>query len=202
MRTRLRTASFIIGTFVVLVGLHFPFIRLPYFWDEAGYYVPAAWDFYHHWLLIPESTLHTGHTPLVMVYLAMAWHVFGFSPLVTRVAMLLIASGTVVATYTLARRVADREAAFWAAALLAFSPMFFAQSTVVYLDLPAALFTTLAVLALLDERVWLFAATASFAVLTKETAVVMLPVAHEESISRTAGIRPRQSTIALKEIRA
>jgi len=167
----------LVAIFLCLLGLHLRLLGLPYYWDEAGYYVPAAWDFYHHWLLIPESTLHTGHTPLVMVYLALAWHAFGFSPLVTRVAMVLIASGTVVATYALARRVADREPAIWAAALLAFSPMFFAQSTVVYLDLPAALFTTLAVLALLDGRMWLFALTASLGVLTKETTVVMLPVA-------------------------
>ena len=25
---------------------HITLLRLPYFWDEAGYYIPAAWDFF------------------------------------------------------------------------------------------------------------------------------------------------------------
>lgn len=28
--------------FVVLAGVHSHLLRLPYFWDEAGYYIPAA----------------------------------------------------------------------------------------------------------------------------------------------------------------
>jgi len=177
MRSRLGTILGVVATFVGLLALHYPLLRLPYFWDEAGYYIPAALDFYRSWLLIPESTLPTGHTPLVMVYLGLVWRVCGFSPLVTRAAMILVAAATVVAVYALARRVAAREAAIWSAVLLALSPMFFAQSSLVYLDLPAALFTALAVLALLEGRMLMFAAAASLAVLTKETAVVLLPVA-------------------------
>ncbi len=68
------------ASFSGFLVLHYPLLRLPYFWDEAGYYIPAALDFYRSWLLVPQSTLPTGHTPLVMVYLALAWRVFGFSP--------------------------------------------------------------------------------------------------------------------------
>ncbi|MBZ5516032.1 MAG: glycosyltransferase family 39 protein [Acidobacteriia bacterium] len=177
MRRQVLAASGLVGTFAGIGLLHYPLLRLPYFWDEAGYYVPAALDIYRSWRLIPESTLPVGHTPLVMVYLALAWRAFGFAPLVTRTAMLLIAAATVAATFALARRVVSREAATWSAALLALSPMFFAQSSLVFLDLPAALPTTLCLLALLDGRMLLFALAASLAVLTKETAVVLLPVA-------------------------
>ncbi len=167
-----------LGTvFLTLLLLHSPFLSLPYFWDEAGYYIPAALDYSRSWLLIPETTLPTGHTPLLIVYLGLLWRVFGFSPLVTRLAMILVAAGTVVATYVLARRVTEREPAAWSAALLAISPMFFAQSSLVYLDLAAGLFTVLAVLALLDRRMAIFALAATLAVVSKETAVVLLPVA-------------------------
>lgn len=167
----------IAGVFAALLLLHFSLLNLPYFWDEAGYYIPAALDIFTNWQLVPTSTLPTGHTPLLMIYLALVWKVFGFSPLVTRTAMVLIAAATVAATYALASRVTRREPAVWAAILLALSPMFFAQSSMVFLDLPAALFTTLAVIALLDGRMLMFAVVASLAVLTKETAVVLLPVA-------------------------
>jgi 4-amino-4-deoxy-L-arabinose transferase-like glycosyltransferase len=165
-----------LATFAVLIALHLPLLRLPYFWDEAGYYVPAALDFYHSWLLIPKTTLPVGHTALVLVYLGLAWRLLGYSTWVARTAMLLLATATVVSLYVLARRLADREIAVWSALLLALSPLFFAQTTLVHLDLAAALFTTLAVLFLLSARVWLFALAASLAVLSKETAVVLLPV--------------------------
>ena len=160
-----------------VIVLHSPLLRLPYFWDEAGYYVPSALDFYRAGLLIPQSTLPEGHPPLVMVYLGLVWHILGFSPWAARAAMTLLAASTVAALYVLARRVASREVAAWSALLLALSPLFFAQSTLVHLDLTAALFTTLAVLCLLDDRPWLFALAGSLAVLSKETAVVLLPVA-------------------------
>ena len=79
MRCRLGTFFGLVGVFFGLLWLHYPLLHLPYFWDEAGYYIPAALDFYRSWLLVPQSTLPTGHTPLVMVYLALAWRVFGFS---------------------------------------------------------------------------------------------------------------------------
>ncbi len=160
-----------------LVLLHEPLLRLPYFWDEAGYYIPAALDFYHHFLLIPQRTLPTGHTPLLSVYLGLAWSLFGCSPVVTRVAMIAVATGTLAALYTLGRNVARRETAAWACALLALSPVFFAQSSLAHLDLPAACTTTTSVYFLLRRRFDWFALLLSLSVLTKETAIVFLPVA-------------------------
>ena len=31
-------------------------LRLPYYWDEAGYYIPAAWDFFRTGTLVPVTT--------------------------------------------------------------------------------------------------------------------------------------------------
>ncbi|MGD0012476.1 MAG: glycosyltransferase family 39 protein [Terriglobia bacterium] len=166
-----------LAAFVVLCLLHYPLLRLPYYWDEVGYYIPAAMDFYRSRQLVPSSTLPTGHTPLVIIYLALAWRAFGFSPLVTRAAMIVFAAGTLTGVYALGRRVANREIGCWSVLLLALSPLFFAQSALAHLDLAAGLFTLLALLALLDERPWRFALASTCAVLSKETAVVLLPVA-------------------------
>ena len=162
---------------VCLALLHYPLLRLPYYWDEVGYYIPAAMDFYRSGQLVPSHTLPSGHTPLVILYLALAWQGFGFSPLVTRVAMIVFAACTLAGVYALGRRVANREIGCWSALLLALSPLFFAQSVLAHLDLAAGLFTLLALLALLDVRPWRFALASTCAVLSKETAVVLLPVA-------------------------
>jgi 4-amino-4-deoxy-L-arabinose transferase-like glycosyltransferase len=176
MRARLIAILGIAATFAGLLLLHLPLLRLPYFWDESGYYVPAALDFYRSWSLVPLTTEAIGHTPLVMVYLGLVWRLFGYSPLVTRSAMTLLAAGTVAALYALGRRVASREIAAWSALLLSVSPLFFAQSTQALVEVAVALFTTLAILFLLRDRLWLFALAASLAFLSKETAVVLLPV--------------------------
>src|SRR5215831_9201110 len=101
MRDFLQKTAILAGVWAALLALHQPLLHLPYYWDEAGYYVPAALDFLRHRLLIPTSTLPTGHPPLVSVYLALPWRLFGFSPLVTRSAMLLLAAATVFATAAL-----------------------------------------------------------------------------------------------------
>jgi 4-amino-4-deoxy-L-arabinose transferase-like glycosyltransferase len=176
MRFSFKALLVFLAIFAALLLLHLPLLRLPYFWDEAGYYIPAALDFYRWWLLIPKTTRPIGHTPLVMIYLGLVWRLFGYSTWASRAAITLIATATVTSLYALGRRVANREIAVWSALLLALSPLFFAQSTLAHLDLPAALFTTLALLFLLGDQLWLFALAASLAVLSKETAVVLLPV--------------------------
>ncbi|HXJ92528.1 MAG TPA: glycosyltransferase family 39 protein [Terriglobia bacterium] len=183
MRYYFQKAAILIGVWGALLTLHAPFLRLPYYWDEAGYYIPAALDFFRRGLLIPTSTLPSGHTPLVMIYLALAWQVFGFSPLVTRAAMLMLAAATLLATASLAdvvfgERPTARAAVCVSAALLALAPIYFAQSSSVFLDLPVALFTALALVALLRERWAMFGAMASCAVLSKETAIILAPVAY------------------------
>lgn len=192
MRATLKTLTAFLFTFAFLLLLHFPFLQLPYFWDEAGYYIPAALDFYRYKLLIPVSTLPSGHTPLVMIYLSLAWSVWRYSALTTRAAMTVIAASTILSTFALGRRVAGREVAFWSALLLALSPLFFAQSTLAHLDLAAALFTVLAVLFLLHDQFWLFAVAASLAVLSKETAVVLVPLVwlHAWRRGRTSAGQP------------
>ena len=50
--------------FVFIFLLHAPLLQLPYFWDEAGYYVPAARDILLSGSLIPRSTVSNAHPPL------------------------------------------------------------------------------------------------------------------------------------------
>src|SRR6478672_11844416 len=46
---------------VAIFLMHAPLLRLPFFWDEAGFYVPAAYDLAHSHTLIAKTTLDTGH---------------------------------------------------------------------------------------------------------------------------------------------
>ena len=122
---------------VVLIALHAPLLRLPYFWDEAGYYIPAARDLFSG-SLIPYSTPSNAHPPLVMAWLALAWKIFGQSQVVTRSAMLLLAAFSLLGFFRLARTVASSTVAACSTLLVAIYPVFFAQSSLAQVDLPAA----------------------------------------------------------------
>jgi 4-amino-4-deoxy-L-arabinose transferase-like glycosyltransferase len=158
--------------FLVLFGLHFSLLRLPYFWDEAGYYVPAARDLLLTGSLIPHSTPSNAHPPLVMAYLALAWKILGYSPVVTRTAMLAVAAFTLLGVFRLAQAVANTQVAVASAICTALYPVFFAQSSMAHIDLAAAGFTFWGLLAYIEERRWATAICFSLAVLTKETAVL------------------------------
>src|SRR5437763_10434825 len=97
--------------FTAIFLLHAPLLRLPYFWDEAGYYIPAAYDFFTTGHLIPSSTLTNAHPPLPSIYLALWWKVLGYSPLITRLAMLFVAAFALWQLFLIARKVANRDVA-------------------------------------------------------------------------------------------
>src|SRR6266699_4453940 len=108
---RLHPALVFTLIFVFIFLLHLPLLQLPYFWDEAGYYVPAARDLLLTGSLIPHSTVSNAHPPLVMAYLALWWKCVGFTPVVTRSAMLMIAAFSLLGVFRLAARVANLQVA-------------------------------------------------------------------------------------------
>ena len=163
--------------FAALMLLHAPLLRLPYFWDEAGYYVPAARDLFLSGTLIPHSTPSNAHPPLVMAWLAFAWRVFSYSPLVTRTAMLAVSAFSLVGLFRLSRVAANLSVSWATVALVALYPVFFTQSSMAQVDLPAAGFTFWALAAYIDsykkeDRPWKQAIWFSLAALAKETAIL------------------------------
>jgi 4-amino-4-deoxy-L-arabinose transferase-like glycosyltransferase len=167
--------------FAALYASHFTLLRLPYYWDEAGYYIPAAWDFFRTGSLIPLTTLTNAHPPLPSVYLALWWKLSGFLPEVTREAVLIVAAFGLTAVWRLAMRLVGVPAvAFWTVALTALYPVWFAQSTLAHADIFAAACTlwglVYALPALnreLPHKPWLAALWFALAALSKETAIII-----------------------------
>jgi hypothetical protein len=160
---------------VLLIALHFPLLPLPYFWDEVGQFIPAALDIYRSGELVPHSTIPNVHPPGVMLWIAGVWRWFGCSIVAARSAMLVVALLGCWWAYRLALEFLcpDRRAAAMTIALLAFSPLFFVQSIMVLLDLPAMALTALALLMFFRER-WISSAVAcTLLVLTKETGALV-----------------------------
>ena len=125
--------------FAALYASHFALLRVPYYWDEAGYYIPAAWDFFRTGSLIPTTTLSNAHPPLPSIYLALWWKLSGYYPEVTREAVLMVAALGLLGVWRLAMRVVGvASVAFWTVALTGLYPIWFAQSSLAHADIFAA----------------------------------------------------------------
>jgi hypothetical protein len=154
------------------VVLHSPLLRLPYFWDEAGYYIPAGRDLLLTGSLIPHSTPSNAHPPLVMAYLALWWKVIGYAPVVTRTAMLVISAFALTGLFRLAEAITNRKIAVAATLCTGLYPVFFAQSSLDHVDLAAAGLTFWGLHAYVQARRMPAAFWFSLAGLAKETAIL------------------------------
>src|ERR1700728_4501762 len=163
--------------FAVEYATHFSLLPLPYYWDEAGYYIPAAWDFFRTGSLIPLTTLTNAHPPLPSIYLALWWKTSGYHAEVTREAVVMVASLGLLGVWRLAMRLVGVAAvAFWTVLLTGLYPIWFAQSSLAHADIFAAACTLWGLVYALPLRgrnpriafLW-FAAAA----LCKETSIVI-----------------------------
>jgi hypothetical protein len=163
--------------FAALYASHFALLRVPYYWDEAGYYIPAAWDFFRTGSLIPTTTLSNAHPPLPSIYLALWWKLSGFYPEVTREAVLMVAALGLLAVWRLAMRlVGVASVAFWTVLLTGVYPIWFAQSSLAHADIFAAACALWGLVYALPERgrkPWAAALWFSAAALSKETAIAI-----------------------------
>jgi len=185
--------------FAAIFLLHAPLLRLPFFWDEAGFYVPAAYDLAHFHTLVPQTTMDTGHPPLSAAYLALWFTLSGWKPAVARVAMLLLAAFALSNVYLLARRLTRTSVAVATTIATAVYPIFFAQSSLAHADLAAAACTLWGIRLYLERRIWPAQFAFSLAVLSKETAIITpLALAAWELLSwRTEPARSRFARAAI-----
>lgn len=161
---------------VPLFAVHLPLLQLPFFWDELGQFIPTALDLLRDGSLVTHSAIPNVHPPGVEAYLALIYKCFGFSIPATRVAMLLVASAGLLVLFLLAielSRGSKGAPAFLPPLLLLVSPLFFTQSMLAQLDMPAMVLTLLGLLLFIRKNYFAAAAVTVVLVLAKETGLVV-----------------------------
>ena len=165
--------------FVAIYLSHYRLLRLPYFWDEAGYYIPAAWDFFRTGTLIPQTTVSNAHPPLPSILLAAWWHLSGYVVSGTRTLVCMVSAAALLGVFKLARNLTITTVAAVTVILTAVYPIWFAQSTLAHADIFAAAFTLWGLAFYFDRdaptnnrSAFLAALMFSLAALSKETAIV------------------------------
>jgi hypothetical protein len=161
---------------VPLLLIHWPLLSLPYFWDEHGQFIPTALDLLRNGAWVAHSTLPNVHPPGVEAYLVFWYKLFGYSIAITRFAMLMLAGAGLLGTFLVAIelcRGANGAPALLPPILLLASPLFYMQSMMAQLDMPAMVFTMFALYLFLRERYAYAAAVSVLLVMAKETGIVV-----------------------------
>lgn len=168
--------------FVGIYLSHWSLLRLPFFWDEAGYYVPAALDYFQTGSLIPHSTISNAHPPLPSIFLAEWWQIAGYVISGTRTFIAMVAAAALLGVFRIARLLAGTPVAIAVTVLTAIYPVWFAQSTLAHADIFAAAFSLWALSFYLERytsqapprnrTLFAVALLFSLAALSKETAIV------------------------------
>jgi hypothetical protein len=127
-----------------LFAVHMGLLELPFFWDELGQFIPSTLDLLRDGSLVSHSAVPNVHPPGLEAYLALVYKCFGFSIATTRAAMMLLASVGLLVLFLLSielSRGSKGAPAFLPPILLLASPLFFTQSMLAQLDMPAMVFS-------------------------------------------------------------
>ncbi len=160
----------------LLIAVHIHLLNLPFFWDEHGQFIPTALDLLRTGAWVAHSTTPNVHPPGVEAYLVLWYKLFGFSIPVTRLAMLLLAGAGLLFTFLLAielSRGTEGAPAFLPPLFLLASPLFYTQSMMAQLDMPAMVLSLAAILLFLREHYTGAAIVGIALVFVKETGLVV-----------------------------
>ena len=180
-----------LGLLALVLAANAPFFQMPFFWDSFWIAVAAE-----HILgnglrpVIPPDGWDYGHPILLPEMLALSWLLLGRSPWVSHAVSVVFAFLAVYYTYRVGRLLYGARTGVVASLLLLSFPLFRAQSSVVYLELPTAALGIMAVYFVLRGKTLLYLLSASAMVLTKATGVLLVPVVLLYLALRRLRLRP------------
>ena len=166
-----------IAVAILFAFLSFPLIDVPFYWDEIWVYAPALTEMAEIGrTLLPgvlDAELSRGH-PLLFHFLGGIFiNLFGDELTTFRLYALLISGSTLFATWLIAKKLTNIYGAISICALLAFQNIFRAQSVLILPEMMLTLWGVLATYFYLEKRYWLMVLFSSFAILTKESGIII-----------------------------
>lgn len=170
-------AGFVI-CFIIIFKL--PHLSLPHFWDEAWSYSPAVHYLYNHGLgMLPSAVppeLSKGH-PLFFFFLFAGWmKIFGVSLVAKHSLALIIATGTLVMLFVVARRLFNETIAAMSVGFMTFQAVFLAQSSMMLPEMLLALLTLATFYFFIRGNLMGYMITGTLLVMTKETGIIFIVI--------------------------
>jgi hypothetical protein len=186
-------ADLAMGAVCLAYGLvqWWPTRRLPYHWDSASFVIREARDFAANGFLpwVTRTDVGFAHPPTLPTLVALVWRTLGDDRLWTHLLMLPVLPALMFATYVLGRRVGGLVVGICSAAIVGVLPVALAEYGVIYMDLPEAALSTLAIAAWMSGRPRACAVALTMAVLCKLTAAVVGVVVVVDALVRRRPVR-------------
>ena len=165
----------------LLLGAFFlaKFVNLytPLFHDELGVYGRALFYMLDNGpSMIPgdvDPEISRGHPLFFAFFISSLSAWLGSTYVSARLVSLLCSLVLLIATYFLGKELFSKKIGLFAAFVLAFQPLFFAQSTLILPEILLSLLATLSLLFYTRKSFWLYFIFASLMMMTKETALVI-----------------------------
>lgn len=155
--------------FVMAYTLYF--IDLPPWWDGATTAMTALDTVKNNINLYVDFF---GKPPFIFLSLGTLFKIFGYSPEMIHVFMMVFSIAAIIFTYKAGEMLAGKEIACGASFLLAFSPLFIAQSVNLNFDLPSMALLMAAYYFYLKENYIFLAISGTMLVMTKEIGILFI----------------------------
>ena len=167
---------------ILLLGIFFLAkiwnVTTPLFHDELGVYGRALFYMVDQGpSMIPGSVdaeISRGHPLFFAFSIGQVSSWWGGSYVIARAFILLLSLALLGTTYAFGKAFWDEKMGLLATVIVAFQPIFFAQSTLVLPEIMLGLLGMLSLLFYVQKRYWLYLLVASLLVLTKETGIVII----------------------------
>lgn len=156
---------------ILLFLLKLNVLRLPYFWDDFNYVIPAV-DYVFREQITPFLWEYgLGHPPFFYIFSGIIFRVFGDSLIVSHLIILIFSFLSLFFTYLIGKELFNRKIGVLSSLVLLFTPIFFSFSGLFNLEMPLTAFIIMATYFSIKNKHLLYALFGSLAVLTKETAI-------------------------------
>ena len=136
MRKNRARVLLIIASFVFIFKS--PVLNIPYHWDALGFTIPHALSIYKNNFNPFLSPYDAGHPPLFYFMLVLTWKILGIHPWSSRILLSFFVTMALYYTYLIGKESKINIPIL--PILVFFSPLFFAQSGILNLEIPVTAF--------------------------------------------------------------
>ncbi len=148
-------------------------INTPHHWDETSLYLPCIEEIVKK-NFNPFVCGFIGRGPVFSLMLAVLYKIFGQTVWIGHIMNIFFSFLAVYFTYLLGYHLCDEKVGITASLMMFFSPMFFAESGLLILDVPLAAFTVITIYFFLKNRTKLYILSATLMILTKEPGILII----------------------------
>ena len=157
--------------FAFMTAYTFFYANLPPWWDGITTAVTALESVNTKIDLYPDLF---GKPPFIFITLGSLFKIFGYSPTIIHLYMLVFSLAAVFFTYKVGEIISNKDIAIAASFFLAFSPLFIAQSLNLNFDLPAMALIMASYYYLLKKDHLKYAVAGTMLVMTKEVGILLI----------------------------